>query len=195
MKNPISLIPLVFGGVAAASYFAVQSFSGALQEMKTTGGGIAALTLGAGEAVRLPLAATWIASAAMAIAPAGLSLIAGIVAVLLFRGVIEYVLDVAIPAAQPRFADMTQMAEAIAGRITLASIAIVICFTVAAVLLLRQLRLSRGAAPSRHGLRVTAAALVVSLAVSTLLAITLQSYSRQHLDVALRGAPVSSVQR
>lgn len=124
--------------------------------------------------------------------PAILSLVLGVASVL-FRDVIEYVLGAAIPSAQPRFAGPAQMAEAIAGRITCASVAIAICVLVALRLTAHQLRRALGSMPSRAALRRTAVFLVVSFAVPINVAITLQSYSRRNLDVAVRGAAASTV--
>jgi ABC-type xylose transport system permease subunit len=135
------------------------------------------------------------AAASRLLWPAGLSVIVGLASVLLFRYVVEYVLAVAIPGVQPRGVDATNMAEAVGIRIAVASVAIAIGVALVLLQWVRHLRRSRGAAPSRAALRVTAGALVVSLAITTVLAITLQSYSRRHLDVALRGAPVSTPQR
>jgi hypothetical protein len=218
MKNPMSLIAMAYSGVALASYIAVRSFAGALEEMGAVGGGIAAITLGAGEATRFPLVASWIAAVATVVAiilvvlairrsganadaaasprllwSAGLSLVVGIASVLLFRGVIEYVLAVAIPGSQPQGVNAANAGEAVSSRITLVSIAIAICFAIAVAQLIYELRLSRGAMLSRATLRFNAAALAVSLGVLTMLVIHLQAYSSRHLNVALRGAPVNTV--
>jgi hypothetical protein len=68
MRSPISLITVAYSAVALASYLAVRSFAAALEEMRASGGGIAAIALGAGEAARFPLVAAWIAAVAIAIA-------------------------------------------------------------------------------------------------------------------------------
>ena len=212
----VALIAAAYGGVALASFVAVRYFAKALAEMASLGGGIAAISLGMGEAAQLPLSAAWIAVVATVVAipftlramrqdagasndarperlfwTAGLALAGGVASVLLFRGAIAFVLAAVTPGAQPQGMNATNMMEMLNDRLTMTSAGIAVCFALVIVTMLLMFRPARRATPSRASLRLVVVALVVSLGVSTALVVGLRSYSARSFQVALRGGPVS----
>jgi hypothetical protein len=217
MRKAMLIVAAAYSAVALASLIAVRSFAGAMEELWTQGRGIETITLGAAEAIRFPLFAASLAAGATAVAlllrmipmerssahaerpasprllwSAAVSLALGVVSVLLFRGVIGYVLAAVTPGAQPRGVDAGNVAEAVASRLTLTSIGIAVCLVIAIVPLIAALRQPRAATATP---RLTAILLVVSLGVAAALAISLRAASTRYVDVGLRGAPVSTLLR
>ena len=150
-------------------------------------------------AVRLPIAAAWIAAIASFVllvlaVPAAkrqaaeggsaralpwlaaLALAAGATAALLLRGAMNFVLEAVIPGAQ---LDGQSISAAITSRLLSTGVIAAVCFAIAVAVGIVALR----SAPSRGAFRAAVFALVVSLGVSSALIVTLRDLSGVDEDV------------
>ena len=185
-RSPLSLLVAAFGGVALATIFSLGTMLRTLEDMTLSGGGMGAFAYGVWQAARLPLAASWIAAAAMLVAlilamrsardvqpeaPAKrtwsigvLAIVAGVVPVLAFARAMAFIVDVVRPGHQPAWitsrADVVRAVYAsIMGVGTASAISLFI-----ALMLVAQIR-RRGTAPRRVVLAVLVAGLVASAAL------------------------------
>jgi len=202
----IMLVAAAYSGIALASLAAVWSFGRTFDELRR-GGGIDVISRGLWQASRLPLASAWltigismVALAAMLFARrsdetrpaaspwlAAVAIAAGVGAVVLFRALTSFLLDVSIPERQPA---SWLTAENVDGAVRIsflvAGAGCVACFLTAIALAVVSSR--RRAERSRFAVVV----LVVSLVAAAALAANLSAFSRHWRSVALEGHPIAS---
>ena len=206
---PLSLLAVGYGGVALATAFSMWTMLRVLGEMAESGGGIASYSFGVWQAMRMPLAAAWIAAAATLLAlvlaarsmrderPAahaksvwwigGLAVLAGVMPLIAFRGAVAFILDIMRPGYQPSWMiRRLTMVEVTYGSFAGAGLAGAVCFLIALALAVRILR--HGAAPRR----MVVAMLVVSLVASAVLITELRAYSSRWQGIATGRQPIES---